>query len=183
MMTMSTSQFKIESSWITKPPEHPPKKNIVVKNTTLSPTTCLRTFSKYLESLTLKLISPQHPNLSAMNRHLKTNPSAFFINISHTPAVEIHGCGFHSNVNPIDTLYCLNPALCLQVMNLLQMGNQERTVEPTSANQTSSRSHALLSVTVRKSTHTREQYKTRLRQGKLYMLDLAGSERASQTKV
>lgn len=66
---------------------------------------------------------------------------------------------------------------------MLQMGNKERTVEPTSANQTSSRSHALLSVTVRKSSQSRDKYRTRLRQGRLYMLDLAGSERASQTKV
>lgn len=34
-------------------------------------------------------------------------------------------------------------------MQLLQKGNKARTVEPTAMNQTSSRSHALLSVTVR----------------------------------
>ncbi|XP_054282051.1 kinesin-like protein KIF19 [Macrosteles quadrilineatus] len=70
-----------------------------------------------------------------------------------------------------------------EVMELLQKGNKERTVEPTAANKTSSRSHALLSVIVRKSTPPQQtQYRTRLRQGRLYMLDLAGSERASQTK-
>ncbi|KAG8279924.1 Kinesin-like protein kif19 [Homalodisca vitripennis] len=67
-------------------------------------------------------------------------------------------------------------------MALLQRGNKSRTVEPTAANQTSSRSHALLSVTVRKSSQARDKYRTRMRQGRLYMLDLAGSERASQTK-
>lgn len=64
-----------------------------------------------------------------------------------------------------------------EVMGLLLRGNRERTIEPTAANKTSSRSHALLSVTV-----TRIVGEER-RLGKLYMLDLAGSERASNTKV
>ncbi|XP_063240330.1 kinesin-like protein KIF19 isoform X1 [Bacillus rossius redtenbacheri] len=69
-----------------------------------------------------------------------------------------------------------------QVMSLLQKGNRSRTMEPTAANQTSSRSHALLSVTVR---HTAPRgdgdHKEAVRQGKLFMIDLAGSERASHT--
>ncbi|XP_039290693.1 kinesin-like protein KIF19 [Nilaparvata lugens] len=73
-----------------------------------------------------------------------------------------------------------------EVMQLLQRGNRERSVEPTAANKTSSRSHALLSVTVRRTAPTPSnggtQFQTRTCQGKLYMLDLAGSERASQTK-
>lgn len=70
-------------------------------------------------------------------------------------------------------------------MNLLQKGNRERSVEPTAANKTSSRSHALLSVTVKRTAPIQRQdkYQNRTCQGKLYMLDLAGSERASQTKV
>lgn len=52
-------------------------------------------------------------------------------------------------------------------------------------NSCSSRSHAILSITVKRMTevHGREGLKTRIRQGKLFMIDLAGSERASQTKV
>uniref|UniRef100_A0A0K8SII6 Kinesin motor domain-containing protein n=2 Tax=Lygus hesperus TaxID=30085 RepID=A0A0K8SII6_LYGHE len=61
-------------------------------------------------------------------------------------------------------------------MGLLLRGNKERSVEPTAANKTSSRSHALLSVIV-----TREEDDEK-RTGRLYMLDLAGSERASNTK-
>ncbi|BES98883.1 KISc [Nesidiocoris tenuis] len=63
-----------------------------------------------------------------------------------------------------------------EVMGLLLRGNKERTVEPTAANRTSSRSHALLSVTVTQSEADEK------RTGRLYMLDLAGSERASVTK-
>lgn len=62
-------------------------------------------------------------------------------------------------------------------MGLLLRGNRERTIEPTAANRTSSRSHALLSVTVTKEIGDER------RVGRLYMLDLAGSERASNTKV
>ncbi|GLH11353.1 Kinesin-like protein unc-104 [Gryllus bimaculatus] len=71
-----------------------------------------------------------------------------------------------------------------EVMVLLQKGNRARTVEPTAANRTSSRSHALLSVTVRHATPLAgsERMRTRVRQGRLFMIDLAGSERASQTK-
>ncbi|XP_018784075.1 PREDICTED: kinesin-like protein KIF19 [Bactrocera latifrons] len=63
-----------------------------------------------------------------------------------------------------------------EVVSLLLRGNKARTMEPTAANQTSSRSHALLSITV--------QTKTPLgtKQGRLFLTDLAGSERAKKTK-
>jgi len=66
-----------------------------------------------------------------------------------------------------------------EVMALLHQGNRQRTVEPTGVNKTSSRSHALLSVTVCKASRTA----TAVRQGRLFMIDLAGSERANHTKV
>lgn len=63
-----------------------------------------------------------------------------------------------------------------EVVSLLMKGNKARTMEPTAANQTSSRSHALLSISV--------QTKTSLgvKQGRLFLTDLAGSERAKKTK-
>ncbi|XP_025266551.1 kinesin-like protein KIF19 [Camponotus floridanus] len=73
-----------------------------------------------------------------------------------------------------------------EVMRLLHRGNKARTIEPTAANKTSSRSHALLSVTVRQSSHSIQDsdkcLHTKIKQGKLFMIDLAGSERAKQTK-
>ncbi|KAK7292122.1 hypothetical protein RIF29_07835 [Crotalaria pallida] len=67
-----------------------------------------------------------------------------------------------------------------EVMALLQQGNQNRTTEPTRANETSSRSHAILQVAV--------EYRVRdtsmnvvNRVGKLSLIDLAGSERALAT--
>lgn len=72
-------------------------------------------------------------------------------------------------------------------MQLLHRGNKARTVEPTAANKTSSRSHALLSVTVRQSSRSTQDsdkcLHTKIKQGRLFMIDLAGSERAKQTKV
>ncbi|NXN64466.1 KIF19 protein, partial [Himantopus himantopus] len=64
-----------------------------------------------------------------------------------------------------------------QVMQLLAQGNRQRTQEPTAANRTSSRSHAVLQVTVRQ-WHRGGG----LRRGRLFMIDLAGSERAAQTQ-
>ncbi|VEN36509.1 unnamed protein product [Callosobruchus maculatus] len=70
------------------------------------------------------------------------------------------------------------------VMQLLQKGNKARTIEPTAMNRTSSRSHALLSVTVRHSVPVdkKDHLRMRVRQGRLFMIDLAGSERANKTK-
>lgn len=68
-----------------------------------------------------------------------------------------------------------------EVMQLLMKGNQQRTQEPTAANQTSSRSHAVLQVAVRQ--HSRiKSIVQEVRLGRLFMIDLAGSERASQTQ-
>ncbi|XP_059472539.1 kinesin-like protein KIF19 [Neocloeon triangulifer] len=60
-----------------------------------------------------------------------------------------------------------------EVLKLLQRGNKARSVEPTAANRTSSRSHAMLQVSVLGNGQP---------EGRLLMVDLAGSERASQTQ-
>eukprot|EP00076_Gallus_gallus_P031960 XP_024997498.1 kinesin-like protein KIF19 isoform X2 [Gallus gallus] len=62
-----------------------------------------------------------------------------------------------------------------EVLQLLLRGNQRRTREPTAANHTSSRSHAVLQVTVRPRGRG-------LRCGRLQLIDLAGSERAAWTQ-
>ncbi|XP_068244115.1 kinesin-like protein KIF19 isoform X7 [Palaemon carinicauda] len=67
-----------------------------------------------------------------------------------------------------------------EVMQLLTKGNKERTCEPTAANKTSSRSHALLQVYV-KQTITKGDGEE-VKNGRLFMVDLAGSERAKQTQ-
>lgn len=67
-----------------------------------------------------------------------------------------------------------------EVMKLLTKGNKERTCEPTAANKTSSRSHALLQVNVRRSDLKGECEE--VKNGRLFMVDLAGSERAQQTQ-
>jgi len=66
------------------------------------------------------------------------------------------------------------------IMNLLRKGNKNRTQEATNANETSSRSHAILQVLVEykdKVTGTDAEIKI----GKLSLIDLAGSERAKET--
>ncbi|XP_002511996.3 kinesin-like protein KIN-8A isoform X1 [Ricinus communis] len=67
-----------------------------------------------------------------------------------------------------------------EVMALLQRGNQNRTTEPTRANETSSRSHAILQVIVEYRVKDASMNIVN-RVGKLSLIDLAGSERALAT--
>ncbi|KAJ6749086.1 KINESIN-LIKE PROTEIN [Salix purpurea] len=67
-----------------------------------------------------------------------------------------------------------------EVMALLQHGNQNRTTEPTRANETSSRSHAILQVVVEYRVRDNSMNVVQ-RVGKLSLIDLAGSERALAT--
>ncbi|XP_044836280.1 kinesin-like protein KIF19 [Mauremys mutica] len=66
-----------------------------------------------------------------------------------------------------------------EIMQLLTKGNKERTQEPTAANKTSSRSHAVLQVTVKQKSRVKN-INEEVRVGRLFMVDLAGSERAAQ---
>ena len=76
----------------------------------------------------------------------------------------------------------LNVTSCADIMQLLKKGNRNRTQEATTnANETSSRSHAILQVQIEykeKASGIDVEIKT----GKLSMIDLAGSERASATQ-
>ncbi|XP_071106113.1 kinesin-like protein KIF19 [Haliotis cracherodii] len=67
-----------------------------------------------------------------------------------------------------------------EVIQMLMKGNQERTQEPTAANKTSSRSHAVLQVIVKQRNRVRNTMQE-VRTGKLFLIDLAGSERAANT--
>lgn len=58
-------------------------------------------------------------------------------------------------------------------------GNKQRTQEPTAANKTSSRSHAVLQVAVKQQSRCRDVLQE-VRFARLFMIDLAGSERAAQ---
>lgn len=67
-----------------------------------------------------------------------------------------------------------------EILDLLHQGNRNRTTEPTCANVVSSRSHAVLQIIVEQRDRTRGEVE-QVNVGKLSMIDLAGSERASQT--
>uniref|UniRef100_A0A8C3I6R3 Kinesin-like protein n=1 Tax=Chrysemys picta bellii TaxID=8478 RepID=A0A8C3I6R3_CHRPI len=68
-----------------------------------------------------------------------------------------------------------------EIKQLLTKGNIERTQEPTAANKTSSRSHAVLRVTVKQKSRVKNINED-VHVGRLFMVDLAGSERAVQTQ-
>nr|XP_019536799.2 kinesin-like protein KIF18A isoform X1 [Aedes albopictus] len=65
-----------------------------------------------------------------------------------------------------------------ELLDLLALGNQNRTQHPTDANAESSRSHAIFQVHIRMVDKSTGQKRT----VKLSMIDLAGSERAASTK-
>lgn len=73
------------------------------------------------------------------------------------------------------------PTCAEEVLDLLQKGNANRSKHPTEANQESSRSHAVLQIMVEMENKTADT-STDVRTGKLSLIDLAGSERASMTK-
>ncbi|XP_069920779.1 kinesin-like protein KIF19 isoform X1 [Oryctolagus cuniculus] len=68
-----------------------------------------------------------------------------------------------------------------EIMQLLTKGNRQRTQEPTATNRTSSRSHAVLQVTVHQRSRGADLAEE-VHVGRLFMVDLAGSERAAQTQ-
>ena len=67
-----------------------------------------------------------------------------------------------------------------EILGLLLHGNMRRTVEATGANATSSRSHAVMQITCEYS-NKHAGIQGELHVGKLSLIDLAGSERASRT--
>ncbi len=67
-----------------------------------------------------------------------------------------------------------------EILQLLLVGNTRRTVEATGANATSSRSHAVMQI-VCEYTNKHAGIQGEVHVGKLSLIDLAGSERASRT--
>ncbi|SZF05913.1 unnamed protein product [Blumeria hordei] len=68
-----------------------------------------------------------------------------------------------------------------QVMDMIVSGNEYRTVSPTAANATSSRSHAVLQINVAQKDRNADVNEPHT-MATLSIIDLAGSERASATK-
>lgn len=68
-----------------------------------------------------------------------------------------------------------------EVINCIRTGNKHRTCEPTLANETSSRSHAVLQIVIEYKDKA-SGLEAEIISGKLSLIDLAGSERASNTK-
>ena len=68
------------------------------------------------------------------------------------------------------------------ILSILKKGNKNRTTEATNANETSSRSHAILQILVSYKEKTSSAIEYEIKYGKLSLIDLAGSERASVTQ-
>lgn len=101
------------------------------------------------------------------------NPTSGYLDLreDHSNGLQVAGLSSHDVTNTHE------------VMDILKEGNKQRTQEPTAANLTSSRSHAVLIISVRQrnrlgGTGLQQQYRV----GKLILIDLAGSERAANTQ-
>lgn len=68
-----------------------------------------------------------------------------------------------------------------EIENLMDEGNKARTVAATNMNETSSRSHAVFTLTVTQKKHDAETKMEAERVSKISLVDLAGSERATST--
>ncbi|CAL8283351.1 unnamed protein product [Merluccius merluccius] len=99
------------------------------------------------------------------------NPSSGFLDLREDCKGEIQVAG----ITEVSTINAR------EIMELLVRGNKQRTQEPTAANQTSSRSHAVLQVAVKQQSRCRDVLQE-VRFARLFMIDLAGSERAAQTQ-
>ncbi|KAG9128278.1 kinesin-like protein Klp5 [Ceratobasidium sp. 392] len=86
-----------------------------------------------------------------------------------------------SNRVIVSGLVTRSPATADEVKQLVLDGNSRRTQSPTHANQTSSRSHAVLQVNVTQSPRTASTTECKT-SATLSIIDLAGSERASATR-
>ncbi|XP_057481190.1 kinesin-like protein KIN-8B isoform X2 [Actinidia eriantha] len=79
----------------------------------------------------------------------------------------------------VSGLRCIKVQSADKILELLNLGNSRRKTESTEANETSSRSHAVLEISVTRKQ--RNKYRSQVIKGKLALVDLAGSERASET--
>ncbi|XP_030616462.1 kinesin-like protein KIF19 [Delphinapterus leucas] len=80
-----------------------------------------------------------------------------------------------------DSTDCSVSMSYLETMQLLTRGNWQRTQESTATSKMSSHSHAMLQVTVHRRSHGTDVAEE-VHIGRLSMVDLAGSELASQTQ-
>ncbi|KAG8960479.1 kinesin-like protein Klp5 [Tulasnella sp. 419] len=86
-----------------------------------------------------------------------------------------------SNRVVVSNLTERKPTNADEVKEMVLLGNNRRTQSPTHANETSSRSHAVLQINVSQSPRTASTTEERT-MATLSIIDLAGSERASATK-
>ncbi|GBP45768.1 Kinesin-like protein KIF3A [Eumeta japonica] len=70
-----------------------------------------------------------------------------------------------------------------ELEKIMCVGNRNRQVAATAMNTESSRSHAIFSITVERSTKSHDTGKSHVTMGKLHLVDLAGSERQSKTQA
>lgn len=77
-----------------------------------------------------------------------------------------------------------SPVKCFNdIERIMELGDQNRTTAATKMNQTSSRSHAVFTITLKQIQHSLTNDETIERTARMRLVDLAGSERANKTEA
>ena len=89
--------------------------------------------------------------------------------------------------DPTKGIYCPNAkeftiSNCLELKKLIAQGNKRRTMAPTNQNKFSSRSHAILQISLERKSYNEEKNNFDIYFSKFLMVDLAGSERGGLEK-
>ena len=89
--------------------------------------------------------------------------------------------------DPIKGIYCPNAKEftinnCLELKKIISKGNKRRTMAPTNQNKFSSRSHAILQISLERKSYNEEKNNFDIYYSKFLMVDLAGSERGGLEK-
>ncbi|KAJ9615184.1 hypothetical protein H2200_001258 [Cladophialophora chaetospira] len=88
----------------------------------------------------------------------------------------------HPSTGPyVEDLAKLAVRSFIEIENLMDEGNKARTVAATNMNETSSRSHAVFTLTLTQKRHDTETNMDTEKVAKISLVDLAGSERATST--
>lgn len=148
----------------------------------VSMTSCPRLCSQIYNEMIRDLLNPSSGFLDLREDSKGVIQVAGITEVSTINAQEVSAasCPCTASLRP-PVITRERPSVLFQIMELLMKGNKQRTQEPTAANQTSSRSHAVLQVAVRQQSRCRDVLQE-VRFARLFMIDLAGSERAAQVR-
>lgn len=140
-------------------------------------------FEIYNEKVRDLLVFEANNYVKCGNKRLRTTPERcrFRQKLAARDVFNLPVCDTtNDGASVIPDLSYHNPTNAEQLIELLEIGNSQRSQHPTEANADSSRSHAIFQIVLTRRMKSDENASTYdLQSSKLSLIDLAGSERAS----